>query len=570
MRTMDSFTGLDVIEPRTAFSYIRFSDPKQRKGFSKERQKDKELQLCKKHGWVLDTSLNIADYGRSGFKDEQVGLKVFLQAIKDGKVERGSVLIVERLDRLSRKKIHKALRLFFDIIEAGVAIATFDPETIHTEESIANPANLMFVLMQFALANESSEEKRYRAKDNFSRKRKALSDGKILTRRCPAWVRLDESSGKFVPIEEKAKLVWQIIRWSADGYGARVITKKFNSNGVVNIAFGTSSRSTKRWTQRYIEEILHDRRILGEYHPCEDGKKWGEQPIKGYFPRVVSDELYYEHLAAMKLRIKSPGQRGEGVSSLFSSIMFDARTQTTMRLNNSSASEKKAGCKRRLTSYASDLGAAEYMSWKYEHFEEVFLRRLRKEFCADQFIPSSQPDRMPALKGALATIEGNIAAVQEKLVSRSDCGPLLDALVNLDSERKAKLAEIEDEKIRQAANRPTGQAELFSVLDMLANAKPDSVEKLRTRLKSLIRQMVKEIWVLIEVGKNRSHRTCRVQVLMATGRIYYYMLLNEGQKRRDVGPSSGEMGHPCSLTDFRKWKDNKEEHERRAVLSASE
>lgn len=107
MRTMDSFTGLDVIEPRTAFSYIRFSDPKQRKGFSKERQKDKELQLCKKHGWVLDTSLNIADYGRSGFKDEQVGLKVFLQAIKDGKVERGSVLIVERLDRLSRKKSTK-------------------------------------------------------------------------------------------------------------------------------------------------------------------------------------------------------------------------------------------------------------------------------------------------------------------------------------------------------------------------------------------------------------------------------------------------------------------------------
>ena len=127
---------------KTAYSYQRFSSPEQSHGDSLRRQTKRATDLCQEYGWHLDDTLKLRDLGVSAYRGKNVregALAAFLEAIKLGKVKKGSVLIVESLDRLSRDEIDEALTLFLSIIRAGVDIATFDPKRIYDRQSIKNP-----------------------------------------------------------------------------------------------------------------------------------------------------------------------------------------------------------------------------------------------------------------------------------------------------------------------------------------------------------------------------------------------------------------------------------------------
>src|SRR3954470_2973820 len=106
---------------RLAYSYIRFSSAKQAAGDSLRRQVEGTERVCKREGWALDDSLNLRDLGVSAFRGSNVkegALAAFLEAVRTGKVQPGSILIVESLDRLSRNQVRTALRLFMDLLDA--------------------------------------------------------------------------------------------------------------------------------------------------------------------------------------------------------------------------------------------------------------------------------------------------------------------------------------------------------------------------------------------------------------------------------------------------------------------
>ena len=88
----------------TAYSYIRFSTPEQLKGDSLRRQLDLSEKYAIENGLELDTTLKLRDLGLSAYHKvnvEKGALGVFFEAIKDGRIKRGSYLLVESLDRLS-------------------------------------------------------------------------------------------------------------------------------------------------------------------------------------------------------------------------------------------------------------------------------------------------------------------------------------------------------------------------------------------------------------------------------------------------------------------------------------
>ena len=117
-----------------AFSYLRFSSPKQADGDSTRRQ------TALRDGWLrrhpearLDTALRMTDRGVSGFTGEhrknpdRHALAAFLKLVDQGRVPRGSYLIVENLDRLSREDIQPALMLFLGLLQAGIRIVQLMP-----------------------------------------------------------------------------------------------------------------------------------------------------------------------------------------------------------------------------------------------------------------------------------------------------------------------------------------------------------------------------------------------------------------------------------------------------------
>src|SRR5262245_3761572 len=89
---------------RIAVSYSRFSDPKQRKGDSEVRQQQDFRSFCQRHNLTPAGEVYV-DRGRSGYTDEhrkKGRLGQLIAAAKDGAFDPGTVIVVERWDRLGR------------------------------------------------------------------------------------------------------------------------------------------------------------------------------------------------------------------------------------------------------------------------------------------------------------------------------------------------------------------------------------------------------------------------------------------------------------------------------------
>jgi DNA invertase Pin-like site-specific DNA recombinase len=177
---------------RKAYSYQRFSSIKQKGGDSTRRQSGAAEIFCKQHDLTLvDT---FTDEGVSGFKGKnfsnESALSQFLKLLENGKVEQGSVLIVENMDRLSRQSILPCLSKFIEIINKRVSIGVISQNKILDTKSITeNPMELMLVLVEFARANNESEIRDGKMKiiayhEIFSPTREILRDrtGQILGR----------------------------------------------------------------------------------------------------------------------------------------------------------------------------------------------------------------------------------------------------------------------------------------------------------------------------------------------------------------------------------------------------
>src|SRR5262245_54831061 len=110
-----------------AYSYVRYSHPSQMLGDSLRRQVEKTEEWCQRHKLTLDTTLNLRDLGVSAFRgrhrtDDKAALAQFLRLVERGRIAKGSYLVIENLDRLSREDERKALRLWMDILDSGINI----------------------------------------------------------------------------------------------------------------------------------------------------------------------------------------------------------------------------------------------------------------------------------------------------------------------------------------------------------------------------------------------------------------------------------------------------------------
>src|SRR3954468_13683318 len=248
-----------------AFSYIRFSSKKQQKGESFRRQAEFAVEVCRENGWVLDESLTLNDLGVSAFRGANAkagALGEFLEAIRIGRVLRGSVLIIESIDRLSRNKVGEALQLFISILNSGVSIVTREPRRTYSQDSINDIASLLEPLIYMSRAHEESATKSFRLKDAWAKKKeRAATQGLPMTRMAPRWLELTDKGYKFIP--ERATTVREIFRLSAEGLGVQRILNYLVANPKKHSPFGDSGR----WRDSYVLQILSNRATFGEFQP---------------------------------------------------------------------------------------------------------------------------------------------------------------------------------------------------------------------------------------------------------------------------------------------------------------
>jgi len=306
-----------------AYSYIRFSTAIQKQGDSERRQIQLAEDYVREHPeLILDNTLMMQDSGVSAWKGInriKGALGRFLEKVKEGEIERGSYLLVEHLDRLSRQDVLKALNQFTSILSAGIKIVTLQDKIVYSEESVTdNFGQLIVSIVYMSQANQESEKKSKRLLSKWEDKRRRTVKGEIkLTGRVPFWI--DYKDGKFEPIKEAVKAIKLIFQKKLDGKGEKKITHELtNDPDVWKPAKHTlktdPDRSNKGgWEQTTITKLLRNPQLLGEYHPCKmvDGvrKEVGEM-IPNYFPSVIDKTLFYEVQKLLDDRSKREGHSG--------------------------------------------------------------------------------------------------------------------------------------------------------------------------------------------------------------------------------------------------------------------
>lgn len=151
------------------FPYIRYSSDKQIKGTSKERQEKQARDIARSKGWTV--SELEPDEGVSAFRGKNLNadnnLGKFLEQAKRGDIPKGSWLIVENLDRLSRDEPFEAVSLMQKILKLGINIYTcMDGKEYEHDKVKNNTSDLLLSVLHFARAHEESETKSKRTVGN--------------------------------------------------------------------------------------------------------------------------------------------------------------------------------------------------------------------------------------------------------------------------------------------------------------------------------------------------------------------------------------------------------------------
>ena len=300
--------------PVKVFSYRRFSSGRQARGTSLERQTKLAQAWCIERGLTLDESISLSDLGISAFKGDNAtrgALGAFISAVDEGRIPRGSILLLESLDRLSRATLPEAISLLMQIVGKGIRVVSMVDGKEWNEETIQDSLSFMLSVLLFSRAHEESSTKAKRVSAAFQSKRKAgLPVVSVL--HGGGWMKPRDDRSGWELIPDKADSVRKVFEHAAAGKGGCAIARLANDEGWA-LPWRIRKNTNIRWEHTQVSRILRDRRTIREWQPkrmingnfLPDG-----EPVQDYFPAVVSEEMWLKVQAALSSRTGPKRIRG--------------------------------------------------------------------------------------------------------------------------------------------------------------------------------------------------------------------------------------------------------------------
>ncbi len=491
-----------------AYSYVRFSRPEQARGDSLRRQIEAARRYANERGLDLDDKMR--DLGVQAFRGQnrtEGALRKFLDLVKDRKIETGSYLIIESLDRLSREAVIEALPRFLDLINAGIVVVTLDDNQEYSRERVGNDwTSLIVSLAQMARAHNESLAKSQRLGAVWRQKKQhdAREEGKPITRRLPAWLRVSRDGSEIYVAPEAARTIERIFTDYIAGVGADAMARRFNEEEVPTIGHADG------WHKSYIQKILKNRAVIGEYQPhtrAENGKRIAEgEPIRNYYPPVIGSHIFRraQEVGAAR-RTNHSGRRGHNFPNLFQGLAYCQFCGGKMNFFNKGGGETYLACgvaRRRAPGCDHDIS---YRCRKVEkrvlHFlaDSQLLQDYIDERQADAPTKSAELNKLADLEDRKDTIQKTRKRNFAKLRKNPGDADLQEFIDGLDTDLAALQLDIDAAKA--AATGAATEEELNAwKSDLLALAKtiyehgdePDYYRE-RARLNQFLRQIFERI-----------------------------------------------------------------------------
>jgi len=528
-----------IVKQKKAYSYIRFSSAEQLKGDSKRRQFEATKLYVKENNLILDT--NYKDEGISAFsgKHKLTGaLSRFLKSVEAKEIEKGSILIVENLDRLSRENVLDALTLFTSIIQAGIEIVTLQDGMIYSTKNITkNWTQLIISITYMARAHDESQVKSDRLKSVWKNKREKASKGEIFTKKCPSWIEFKKD--KFVLIPERVQAVREIYRMRLDGMGKMKIARSLNQRNDLYIPPVTKLNKLGGWTPCYINKILTSKTVIGTMQPMRRinvmNKKTGKlekkrrevgDGILNYYPSAIEQTFFNQ---VQNLIAKNFEQRGFAggrlgkVSNLFTHIAKCGLCGANMHYINKGygnthltccSHDRKTGCNAKKVNYSE--------------FEKLFFKNM-EELNISEFLPNVSEQKFQINK-----IEKNYSSKQYELLE-TEKG--IENITNT-------IALTKDERVRLELTKK--QIKLFNEKEFLIkelNSLNLKKENLKIEIEHLQKNIntAKEIYSFLNSVKDEKERInarlrLRQEIKKIVKRIDIYPLQEKYVEAKEIEP----------------------------------
>ena len=440
----DLHAHIAVDERVKAYSYIRFSTKRQSTGDSMQRQLDRSRDYAAEHNLNLQEK-SFDDLGVSAFDGSNVtrgALSAFIKAVEKKSIDRGSYLLVENLDRLSRSDVIDAMSLLANLVKLGIRIVTLIDGRILDEESVKEPMNLMWAVMVFVRANEESETKSDRIKKAHKRKRDNHS--KFAFGQGPGWLRPNPTKTGWEVIPEKAASVIKVFESVAAGKGSTFISRLANDE-----KWPVPGRA-QNWHKTLPHKLIHNRRVLGELEPqVKSGntrRPTGDCWLN-YYPAIVSVKLFNDAQAAAMTRRKLPKRRDTGYHNIFQGFLRCGHCGATL-------SRKAKNSLRNSPGYAlyvcadRDRGLTACPNWNARELETAIIPPLMTCVAAEILEGNIKSEALQALDAERAALIGEKKAIQNLMAVIEQSGgsdTLAGRIRELESDatnRRARIKEL--------------------------------------------------------------------------------------------------------------------------------
>ncbi|EPE1526322.1 recombinase family protein, partial [Citrobacter freundii] len=281
------------------YSYIRWSSQKQTVGTSLARQTEAARNYATENGLEY---AEIRDAGISAFKGKNIthgALGSFIQAVKDGVIEKDSTIFIENLDRLTRSGVGTAQKLLLDLLDLGLTVVTGMDQRVYTMESAnENPTDMLISLLMFSRANEESKTKQNRTNNTARALVARFKQGQPTNIKNmsndPWW--FDSSGSKYEAVKPHP-VHWVAAQKAVElflmGWGCFRVTAYLNSHLDLYPAPKPTKRQidqgVKKWAVPNLVTMRKNPALMGVKKLTIEGY---EHKLDGYYPALVTPEQF--------------------------------------------------------------------------------------------------------------------------------------------------------------------------------------------------------------------------------------------------------------------------------------
>lgn len=347
---------------KVAYSYVRFSTAKQELGDSLRRQVSMAEEYCRKNNLDLHP-VSYRDLGVSAFKRknlEKGALAAFIAAVKSGIIPKGSFLVVEQFDRLSRDEVDMAVKLLLDLVHSGITLITLVDERVWDRETIRDIGNLIVAIVLMSRANNESAAKAGRLSAIWDQKKEHAGEAgqKVVTSECPRWLKVTEDKTGFVALEDKVESIRKVFELRVEkGLGVTSIVSRANAAGwpapgkpplqragETDAAYAERKERDTGWHTSLVGRLLKNRALLGEYQPHKTNEETGKRvpvgdAVLGYYPVVMDETLFLRAQATAERKGAFPGRRDASLKNWLQGLLRCTCGHSFVRKNKDSLAQ---------------------------------------------------------------------------------------------------------------------------------------------------------------------------------------------------------------------------------------